>query len=155
MSGLAVGVGAGTVGVLGQAVAAFVAATFGEPLVSDPLHLPAFATPMEAVASLGVGLAFAAPLLAAPWALYALVTDRADLGPVAAGLALGGLAYGVGFGLLYWHGFMQASIRPWFWVRSGLVLGVVLAGLGALGALAGDLLADRVRSRTGADHAPR
>lgn len=153
--GLGVGFGAGVAGVLGHAVAALVAVAFGSPLVSDPLHLPAFGTPLEAVASLGVGLAFAAPLLAAPWAFYAVVTGKAALGPVAAGFALGGLAYGVGFGFIFWFGFLPVSVRPWPWVEGGLWLGIVLAGFGALGALAGDLLADRVRSLTGADHAPR
>lgn len=144
VAGLVIGLGAGTAGVLGQAVAALVAVAFGEPLVSDPLALPAFATPLEAVASLGVGLAFAAPLLAGPWAFYAVVTDRFPLGAVVAGVLLGGLAYGVGFGLLYWFGFVPGQVRPWPWARGGLLLGVVLAGLGALGALAGDLLAGRV-----------
>lgn len=155
LTGLGVGVGTGALGVVAHAVAAAIAIVFGEPLVSDPLNLPAFATPLETVASLAIGLSVAAPLLAAVGAFYVVSTDSGDLGMVAAGLLPGGLVYGAGFGFLQWVAFMSSlgSVQPW--LRGGLWLGVLFAGFGALGALAGDLLAGHVRPTAESNHAPR
>lgn len=152
---LGVGVGIGVLGVLAFAVTAGVVVTFDAPLVSDPITLPSFTTPLEAVASLALGLSFATPLLAAAGAFSVMATDCGDLGTVAAGFLPGGLVYGAGFGALYWVAFMHTQVPLVPWVREGLWLGVVFAGSGALGALAGDLVAGRGRRAIGSNHVPR
>lgn len=142
---LAVGPASALLGVLGYAVAGAITVAATEPLVSDPLALPAFGTPLEVVASLGLGLVAGAPLLAAAGACYAVGTGRADLRPVAAGVALGGLVHGVGVAAVSAAVFMS-WLAPPLAARQALVVAVFFAGVGAMGALAGDVLRQWDRS---------
>jgi hypothetical protein len=142
---LAVGPASALLGVLGYAVAGAITVALTEPLVSDPLALPAFGTPLEVVASLGLGLVVGAPLVAAVGACYAVGTGRAALRPVAAGVVLGGLVHGAGVAVVSAAAFMP-WIEPSLAARQALVVAAFFAGVGAVGALAGDLLRQWGRS---------
>ena len=135
---LGIGLGSATLGVAGLAVAGVIAVAFTEPLVSDPIALPAFGTPLEVIASLGMGLVLGAPLLAGAGGGYAVGTDSADLSTVGAGVLLGGLVLTAGTAVVFGAVFLPWS-GPLYLLERGLVIGVIFAGTGTVGTLAGDL----------------
>lgn len=142
---LAIGPGSALLGVLGYAVAAAVTVAATEPLVSDPLALPAFGTPLEVAASLGLGLVVGAPLVSAAGACYVVGTGRADLRRAAAGVVLGAVVHGGGVALVSAAVFMP-WLTPSMAAQQALVVAGFFVGLGVMGALAGDVLRQWDRS---------
>lgn len=144
------GVAVGGFGVLVQAVTQTALLVVAPPGLAEAEAVPYFGTWFSAIAWSGLVLGYGMVLVAPVVAFAVAFGEERDAGPVAAGLGVGALVFGLGVAGVAWT--VSNPAPPVVeYLRMGLRLSLVFAATGTLGALGGDVVGPLFRSPEGED----